>query len=191
MLAVFTAIVAQFIFGFLYVPNFKISNFFSFFTIESNTFAAVVLLISTYVGWKGKPSRKLEYFRGAATLYMVVVGVVYYLLLRGFEADLNTTLPWVNFILHYFFPVYMLIDWLVSPLAHKLRFKYGLVWLIFPLAYLAYSLIRGPIVNWYPYPFLNPNNEAGTTGIVIVSIGIAALCFVLTWVLTRKKAANS
>lgn len=187
---VFTAIIAQFTYNYLYVDTFNAANFFSFFTILSNGFAAVVLLISAYIGWKGKPSRKLEYFRGAATLYMVIVGVIYYLLLRGFEADLNAILPWVNLILHYIFPVYMLVDWLISPLAHKLRFKYALIWLIFPLAYLFYSLIRGSIVNWYPYPFLNPNTGDGVTKVVVIALCIAAFSFGLTWLLTRKKAVN-
>lgn len=32
--------------------------------------------------------------------------------------------------------------------------------MIFPAAYFAYSLIRGPIVDWYPYPFLDPNQHS-------------------------------
>jgi len=36
-----------------------------------------------------------------------------------------------------------------------LQFKQGIIWLIFPFAYLVYSLIRGAFYNWYPHPFLN------------------------------------
>jgi hypothetical protein len=32
------------------------------------------------------------------------------------------------------------------------------LWLIFPLAWLAFTLIRGAVDDWYPYPFLDPNN---------------------------------
>ena len=188
VITVFTAIIAQVIHGTLNVAGFSPANFFSFFTVESSIFAAIVLLISAYVGLKSKPGRTLEYFRGAATLYMIVVGVVYFLLLRGTIATLNTPLPWVNFILHTLFPVYILIDWIVSPLAHALRFKKALLWLIFPLTYLIYSLIRGPIAGWYPYPFLNPNGLNGIGGVVGVVIAVALLCVGTTWFLTRKPA---
>ena len=28
-------------------------------------------------------------------------------------------------------------------------------WLIYPLAYVAYTLAHGAVMNWYPYPFLD------------------------------------
>jgi hypothetical protein len=31
-----------------------------------------------------------------------------------------------------------------------------LAWsVLFPLAWLAYTLLRGPVVTWYPYPFID------------------------------------
>lgn len=190
VLAVFTAIFAQLMYDLLYITTFDPANFFSFFTIQSNVFAATVLLISAYVGWKKPPSRRLEYFRGAVTTYMVVVGFVYFFLLRSEGLGPNITLPWVNFILHYLFPIYILLDWIVAPLAHKLRFSSALLWLIFPVAYLVYSLIRGAITGWYPYAFLDPHGPDGVAGIVIVGIAITLLCLGLTWLLTRKPASK-
>ncbi|MCW2602206.1 MAG: hypothetical protein JWN61_341, partial [Pseudonocardiales bacterium] len=46
------------------------------------------------------------------------------------------------------------------------------IWLIFPLGYLIYSLVRGPIADWYPYPFMDPD-EHGYGGIAITSMIIA------------------
>ena len=34
-------------------------------------------------------------------------------------------------------------------------------WLVFPAAYLIYSLIRGPATEWHPYPFLDPRSAGG------------------------------
>lgn len=191
VVSVLTAIIAQVIYGTLNVSGFSPANFFSFFTVESNIFAAIVLLISAYVSLKGKPSRRLEYFRGAATLYMIVVGVIYFLLLRDTTATVNSPLPWVSFILHYLFPIYIVLDWIISPLAHTLRFKKALLWLIFPLAYLVYSLIRGSIVGWYPYQFLNPHGLTGTPGVIGTSIAIALLCLGLTWFITRRRGLKN
>jgi hypothetical protein len=87
---------------------------------------------------------------------MAVTGVVYFLLLRGIEV--NTSIPWVNSVVHQIMPVVVLADWLIDPPATRLTMRRGLLWLSFPLLWIIYTLIRGPIVQWYPYPFLNPAN---------------------------------
>jgi hypothetical protein len=53
--------------------------------------------------------------------------------------------------------------------------------MIYPLAYLAYSLIRGPNVDWYPYPFLDPDEVGGYAGVAAMSIGITILFLGLIW----------
>ena len=54
----------------------------------------------------------LSQFRGAATLYMAITGMIFSLLLSG--ADVQTPIPWVNSTLHYVFPLFIVIDWLVD-----------------------------------------------------------------------------
>ncbi|GAB3658105.1 hypothetical protein GCM10027596_14060 [Nocardioides korecus] len=53
---------------------FEAGNFFSYFTVQSNLLAAAVLLASSYAV---RPSRRLDVLRGANTVYMVVVLVVF------------------------------------------------------------------------------------------------------------------
>ncbi|HKR82384.1 MAG TPA: Pr6Pr family membrane protein [Candidatus Saccharimonadales bacterium] len=160
----------------LEVPHtvFRITNFFSFFTIESNILGALTLLVSAGFLLAGKRPRWLGYVRGAATLYMVVTGIVYGLLLRNI--DVQITHPWVNNVLHYIFPCVLLADWLADRPA-ALAFKKALWWLAFPFMYLAYSLVRGSIVHWYPYPFLNPQPHGyarvATASAVIALVGVA------------------
>ena len=48
-------------------------------------------------------------------------------------------------------------------------------WTLFPLIYLIYSLIRGAIVQWYPYPFLNAAKYGYEQ--VIFNVGIMLLVF--------------
>lgn len=162
-------------------------NFFSFFTIESNIFAALVLLVSAWFVYAGKRSKTLDYIRGAATLYMVVTGLVYSLLLAG--ADVQTPIPFVNAVLHYVFPVVVLVDWLIDRPAKKVPSNVALVWLIFPLAYVAYSLVRGNSIGWYPYPFLDVSVHGYVTvGVIsaILAIGMA----VMAWVIARLSYMN-
>ena len=164
-------------------------NFFSFFTIESNIFAFMMFLVSAFFVFAGKKSKKLDFFRGAATLYMIVTGIVFAVLLSGLEGVQLTALPWDNAVLHYIIPIAVAFDWIIDPPSRRISFRRGLLWLIFPLAYLGYSLIRGPIAQWYPYPFLNPTHggygQIAITSLVILIVGVA-----LVWAVTRlgKKA---
>jgi len=164
----------------------SIANFFSFFTIESNILAAIVLLTVGFGALAGaKAYRTFAFIRGAATLYMVITGIVFALLLSGLEQRLQVTIPWINIVLHYIMPVVMLVDWLLFP--PKFRFSFGqtLFWLIFPLAYLVYSLIRGSLIGWYPYPFLDVS-QVGWASVIVMSIVIAVGAAVLAWILSLR-----
>ena len=153
------AIATQLIYSAQYGISFSLVNFFSFFTILSNIFATVVFVLSAfYLAIGRKPSLADDILRGASVLYMVVTGVVYVTLLSGIDVDLS--LPWVNLQLHYVMPIVVLSDWLYQPQRTRLKIKNITPWLLFPALYLVYTLIRGVIVAWYPYPFLDP----GTVG---------------------------
>ena len=58
----------------------------------------------------------------------------------------------------------------------------------FPLAYFGYSLIRGAIVDWYPYPFMDVNRH-GYDGValiaVLLAVAMAALTCLLAWINRR------
>lgn len=182
---VLVAVITQLQFGLDNIGGFQVANFLSFFTIESNILGAIMFLISALFALRGKVhSHNLDILRGATTLYMVITGIVYVLLLSGLEESLQTPIPWVNFVLHYAFPVVAFLDWLVDRPVFKITLKQGLIWLIFPIAYAIYSLIRGAIVGWYPYPFLNPVIEGGYGKVAVVSALIAIGAYALTVALT-------
>ena len=172
---------AQYLYNVANIPDYKPSNFFSFFTVESNIIAVVALLISATYAWRGETPRWAHYLRGAATIYMTVTGITYSLLLHNVAVD--TAVPWVNLILHYIIPIVMIVDWLIDLPPFRIRVSSAMVWLIYPIGYLAYSMIRGPLVDWYPYPFLDPRPE-GYTPVIVVSIGIAIGAFVLALIMS-------
>ncbi len=148
---------------------FRIINFFSYFTIESNIFAAIIMLISIVYVWKNKSTQTFDYLRGAATLFMVITGIVYTLLLS------DSGHSWMNTVLHYIFPIVMFADWLIDR-ARPVTFKKSLWWLVFPVLFLVYSLTRGAFVDWYPYPFLDPRTQGyGKVAVTSVFIAIAGV----------------
>ncbi|WP_446223192.1 Pr6Pr family membrane protein [Nocardia sp. IBHARD005] len=151
--------------------TFSLTNYLSYFTVESNILGVIVLLIG---GLVAPQSRGWQLVRGAATLYMLITMVVYAVLLSRIDVMLND--QWINDIMHRYLPMILVLDWIFVAMARRLRPNPALIgqWLVFPLIYGVYSLIRGPIVDWYPYPFINPTGQ----GYVSMAIGLVVLTLV-------------
>lgn len=158
-------------------------NFFSYFTIETNILVVITLLLSAVAVAMGK-NNKLDVLRSAVTVYILIVGIGFSLLLAGIEGLTLTAVPWDNVVLHYIMPAVMLVDFLIDRPKHKVLFKKSLIWLLFPIIYIAYSLIRGALVGWYPYPFLNPDPN-GYGAVAFTVLGLLVLSFVLIWGVTK------
>ena len=143
-------------------------RFFAFFTVLSNLFAAFLLLAMATV-WRDVHSRRVDLLRGAAVVYLVVTFVVVILFLSG--EDLQVAVNWVDFVVHKLVPVYLVADWLIDPPSTRLTGRQTLAWLVFPLVWVAVTLVRGAIDGWYPYPFLDPAN-GGYASVAIYVVGI-------------------
>ncbi len=177
------AIVYQFSVGARRV-EFVPANFFSFFTIQSNLIAAGVFL---YLAPRPRSDTdspgEIDLLRGAAVAFMTTTFIVYGLLLSGYEDALQTSEPWVNTVLHKIFPLVVIGDWLIDRPATRIPFRSALIWAAYPLLYLVYSLTRGPVVDWYPYPFLDPDQAGGYAGVVATSVAIAVGFVAITWLI--------
>jgi hypothetical protein len=91
----------------------------------------------------------------------------------------------VNAQLHYIMPIVVVLDWLYQPQRSKLTVRRVLPWLFFPALYLVYCLVRGPIVGWYPYPFLDPTQTGGYGGVVLYGVGILVTLLVVSLLLMK------
>lgn len=128
-------------------------TFFSYFTVLSNILITVLFLYFGFINPKKDP-KNLSWIYGAGVLYMTITGVIYWSILvtdRSLSID-----PWINLTLHGVMPIAAVGSWILFPSKNKLRYKNAFDWLIFPIVFVFYTLIRGYFVNWYPYPFLNP-----------------------------------
>ncbi len=163
--------------------NSKVVNYFSFFTIQSNLIAAAVLLIgASGAAFVLRPTFAWDILRGAAAIYMTLTFIVYGLLLTG--QDLQVAEPWVNNTLHRIVPIVMILDFLIRPLYHRITFRQALIWTIFPIAWLIYTIIRGVAIEWYPYPFLNPDKSGGWPGVFAICVVIMIGFLIATWIMT-------
>ncbi len=132
-----------------------VTNFFSYFTILSNLLVAVCLITSLLSPTSGVGSffSKVS-VQTAIAVYTFIVGLVYNTVLRGITNP--TGLDWiVDNLLHVVVPVLYILYWFIFTPKKVLQWKNLAPWLIFPAMYLLYSLLRGPTVDWYPYPFLH------------------------------------
>lgn len=142
-----------------------IVQFFSYFTILSNS-----LVVLCYVSRGGRGYFGRAGVQSAVALYIAVVGLVYALVLARLWSPTGLQFA-VDAALHYAAPVLFLGYWLLFVDKSALRLAAVPWWLIFPVAYCVYVLLRGAFTGLYPYPFL----EADRLGYARVAGNIAML----------------
>jgi hypothetical protein len=171
-------------------------NLFSYFTVESNLIAAAVFTLAAIAIIRGKAYGDwFRYVRGGAVLYMIVTGIVYALLLQN-NPDANPTLgfDWKNFVLHQLGPIFIVAWWLLWPSRKAILAREAWWWLVFPVVWIIYTLIRATFTGWYPYPFLDPSKVGGWGGVTLYILGITlafvALAQFVAWV-SRERDRNA
>jgi len=129
-----------------------------FFTILTNA-----ALAATFTGLAfGRPAFGGPSLLGGIMLSTLLVGVVYSLLLAGTQV-LTGGDKYANVFLHYAVPILAPLFWLICAPKGALRARDPLIWAAYPLAYLAYALVRGGIDGHYPYYFLNVGKVGSAT----------------------------
>jgi len=129
----------------------------SYFTIQNNFLVALALTLLLL--W---PASKWGQFfsgpsvLGALSLYIVIVGLVYQLILR----KEHTQYGWFRFcdeVFHSVSPPAFLLFWLVFTGKGNLPWGKAFSWLIYPFIYFIYIIVRGAITGYYPYSFIDGN----------------------------------
>lgn len=202
--AIVAAVVGQLITSLTFWPTVGVSNiplaltnFFSFFTILSNVGTVVVMLIGAalLVMRSGEDPHWFAILRVCIVTYMGVTGIVYNLLLRNITLPQGSEpIPWSNEVLHLIGPLFLLADVFLGPCRRALPWRALWAIVAFPIAWVAYTMIRGGLVTnpvsgdpfWYPYPFLNPNAPGGWASVMGYVVGIALAiiavgAFVMWW----------
>lgn len=163
--------------------NFRPFEYFAYFSIVSAIFAGLLLLLTSVMAFKNQEeTKRVEIARLSLTVAMIVVGVVYHALLSNVANDVRDgDYVWPVFpneFIHTYAPILIVLDYLLSTKAFNIRLRAALWVAIFPLAWLVFSLIRGTLTNWWPYWFINPNEEAGIPG-MLSYIGAITMFFLV------------
>ena len=166
---------------------FRPAEYFSYFTIQTCLAITVAFVASGIYAWThASDTRVLTIVRVCIFAYAIVMLVVYNVLLRGTPpaaADAGYEWPVIpNEVIHVWAPIIIALDWFFTPGRFPLRLR-AMWWaLIYPLAWVAFSIVRGSLTGWWPYPFLDPNGPNGVVGVVVYVIGIAAFMAVNAFV---------
>jgi hypothetical protein len=165
---------------------FRPGEYFAFFTIQTALMDVVVLGVGAWLAWTTpRDSRLFTIVRVCIVGFAIVTCVVYNLLLRDVPSDPGYAWPvWPNEVLHVWAPILLALDWLCAPGRASIRLRAALWVLVYPLAWVAFSLVRGVLTGWWPYPFLNPTGPAGWVGVVEYIVGIALFFYVNAFVFT-------
>ena len=174
---------------------FRPFEYFAYFSIVSSILAGLVLTISGLTLLQGKDEgERLHTFRLIATVSMIIVGVVYHWLLGDTAIDprdIGYEWPVVpNLVIHTYAPIAIFVDYLLSIRGYKPAWKKAWWVVVYPLTWLALSIVRGLLDGWWPYWFINPNSEGGIVG-MLTYVGIIATAFIaLGFVLLGLRLAS-
>ncbi|MCU1472517.1 Pr6Pr family membrane protein [Amnibacterium sp.] len=166
----------------------RIADFFSAFTHQGILAGGAILIIGGVLLLRGTEPmpRWLTVLRLAVLPSILVAGIVYNLLLRQLPVPPGSQLDWANEVMHVVAPIAVALDWLIAPHPAHLRFRTAWVVAVFPVAWVAYTFVRGPLVPdeinrtqfFYPYGFLDPH-AAGWAPVVQLVVELLAFAVIL------------
>ncbi|GAB6407107.1 Pr6Pr family membrane protein [Pseudomonas sp. MHK4] len=167
-------------------------SFFSYFTVLSNTLVATALTCAA----TSRESAARRWFlqpwvSSGIAVSITVVSLAYNLLLRHLWHPQGW--QWLaDELLHDVMPLLFILYWWRCVPKGRLRVGHIGLWVIYPLAYFAYSLLRGHVLAVYPYPFIDveklgyPQVFINAGGLLLGFVLIALLLIGWDWWLGRR-----
>jgi hypothetical protein len=157
----------------------RVFNVFCYFTVQSNVLIALgCLLLAIRLE---RTSAAFAWLRMTGLVAITVTGLVYYTVL----ADFGTLHGWRlvgDIIAHGIVPVVGVLGWIAFGPRGLSAPRLVPLTLAFPACWLAFTLIRGPIVDFYPYPFVDVDAHgyplvlvnSAAIGLLVIALAAAA-----------------
>lgn len=161
----------------------RLMRLFSYFTIQSNLLLLVMAVMVARA--PGAESVGARVVRLDALAAITLAGTVYFVVLRP-DADNEGLSVVTNFMMHYFAPVAAIGLWLVVGPWHRYPAADLLRALVWPVAWIVYTLIHGEISGWYPYGFA----DVAAKGYGRVAVNMAACALVFLALIAAVRAVD-
>lgn len=176
------ALVARFRWG-LGSATFEPANFFAYLTVQSNAALVVLMAIAGVAALRGNIHQPdLSAVQGIALTCVVTSGIVYGVIVyQSSQLGIRIDVPWSDVVLHFVLPLLAIADWIFAPRSRPplwivvIVLGYVVVWGVL-------TIVRGAVVEWYPYYFLDPRLIDTPVEFVVMS-GIALAVFTVVGVL--------
>jgi hypothetical protein len=130
----------------------RVIRFLSYFTVQSN-----ILVAAGAAMLAANPFRDGRWWRVLrldGLIGIAVTGIIYHSMLAGLQ-NLTGWSRVADVALHYVSPIAAVLGWLVfgpRPRIDATTIRLALLW---PLAWLGYTLWHGAATSWYPYSFVD------------------------------------
>ncbi|WP_105975525.1 Pr6Pr family membrane protein [Streptomyces geranii] len=165
------------------------------FTIQSAILLTLVTTLASRRAWTARRPLPAA-LTGAALLYVLIASLIHHGLVANASSPFATPAPptgWhavTNHLLHTAIPLAALIDWLLLTAPGHLHLRQAAPWLLYPLAYLAFSLTRGELLDpgtegRYLYAFLDVAKDGYKSVLanaLLLGLGFYALAVALVTV---------
>ncbi len=174
------SLVARYIWG-LDTASFAPGNFFAYLTIQSNIAFMVVCVVGGIVAVKSTVDPPwLTNLHAVVLSWILVAGIVFAILVqqageRGFRLEV----PWSDQVLHFWLPGFALLEWIISRGRGRSQWRMITLTVGYPVIWGGVTLVRGAVVGWYPYFFLDPDQVTDPFEFVSYS-SIALMTFAVT-----------
>ena len=154
----------------------RILRVLSFFTVQSNILSGLTCALLARTpnrdGGLWRPVRLASLFG------ITVTGIVYATVLAKIHEPHGWRETLANTVFHYIVPIMMLLGWLMFGPRPRIDARTVGLALLWPVAWITYTLVHGAISSWYPYPFV----DVATHGYARVLLNGALVVVVLATV---------
>ncbi len=161
---------------------FALSNFLSYFTVQSNILAIASLIIML-TNSKSKLWRLIKF----GTAVNITITLITYWLFLSYSVPYFGLAQVTNLLIHLIIPFLYIANWLLYSPKH-IDYKDAFIWMIYPLSYyLIFCLIKGLATNWYPYYFVDLNQFTFIQTLpYVITVAAFFLCISLIFVKIGK-----
>ena len=167
--------------------------FLSYFTVTTNILVGICLLTL----WLFEVRNAGHFFfkastQTAITVYILVVCLTYNIMLRGL-IPLSGWPRVADELLHVVDPLLFLGFWIFYTPKIVIPYKNAMTWLTYPVLYVLMTVIRGHLIQQYPYPFIDVT-KLGYPRAILNAVLILAIFWLLSLLfifISRKLAKHA
>ncbi|HEY4854026.1 MAG TPA: Pr6Pr family membrane protein [Streptosporangiaceae bacterium] len=148
-------------------------NTFAFFTVQSNLIVgATTLLLAVKLD---RSSTVFRTFRLIGLVAITITGIVYHVALARL-LDLEGWHQLGDQLVHTVVPVLAVVGWLMFGPRRLTSARIAWLSVLFPFCWIAFTLVRGAVIDWYPYPFIDVT-KLGYGKVILNCFWISLLLF--------------